>query len=103
MGAAAAADGGYSLHLDLTVLERFGEQEGSLKGNNSRKHGRPSHHRCSPWLPNLTLFSTVDFAAATAESASEQWSFSKKPSRIGDQRQKMRLVRADSGSWTTSC
>src|SRR5579871_2143657 len=36
--------GGYSLDLDSTVLERYGEQEGSLKGYNPRKRGRPSHH-----------------------------------------------------------
>jgi hypothetical protein len=35
---------GDSLDLDSTVLERYGEQEGSLKGHNPRKHGRPSPH-----------------------------------------------------------
>ena len=34
----------YTLDLDSTVLERYGKQEGSLKGHNPRKHGRPSHH-----------------------------------------------------------
>jgi hypothetical protein len=32
------------LDLDSTVFERYGQQEGSLKGHNPRKHGRPSHH-----------------------------------------------------------
>lgn len=32
------------LDADSTVLERYGEQEGSLKGYNPRKPGRPSHH-----------------------------------------------------------
>ena len=35
---------GYSLDLDSTVFERYGQQAGSLKGHNPRKHGRPSHH-----------------------------------------------------------
>lgn len=35
---------GYTLDLDSTVFERYGKQEGSLKGHNPRKHGRPSHH-----------------------------------------------------------
>src|SRR3954471_21567167 len=35
---------GYSLDLDSTVLERYGQQEGSLRGYNPRKRGRPSHH-----------------------------------------------------------
>ena len=35
---------GYTLDLDSTVFERYGQQEGSLKGHNPRQHGRPSHH-----------------------------------------------------------
>jgi hypothetical protein len=35
---------GAVLDLDSTVFERYGRQEGSLKGHNPRKHGRPSHH-----------------------------------------------------------
>jgi hypothetical protein len=35
---------GYSPDFDSTVFEGYGEQEGSLKGHNPRKHGRPSHH-----------------------------------------------------------
>lgn len=35
---------GYSMDLDSTVFERYGRQEGALKGHNPRKHGRPSHH-----------------------------------------------------------
>ena len=35
---------GYTLDLDSTVWERYGQQEGSRKGHNPRKHGRPSHH-----------------------------------------------------------
>ena len=36
--------GGYSLDLDSTVLERYGEQEGVKRGYNPRKPGRGSHH-----------------------------------------------------------
>jgi hypothetical protein len=32
------------LTFDSTVLLRYGEQEGSKKGYNPKKHGRPSHH-----------------------------------------------------------
>jgi hypothetical protein len=35
---------GYSLDLDSTVFERYGRQQGALRGQNPRKHGRPSHH-----------------------------------------------------------
>jgi hypothetical protein len=39
-----ACGGGDVLDLDSTVFERYGQQQGSLKGHNPRKHGRPSHH-----------------------------------------------------------
>jgi len=35
---------GHTVDLDSTVLCRYGEQEGSLKGYNPSKPGRPSHH-----------------------------------------------------------
>jgi len=37
-------EGGYSLDLDSTVFERYGEQEGVKRGYNPRKPGRGSHH-----------------------------------------------------------
>jgi hypothetical protein len=40
----ATVSGGDVLDLDSTVFERYGQQQGSLKGHNPRKHGRPSHH-----------------------------------------------------------
>ena len=46
---------GYTLDLDSTVFERYGKQEGSLKGHNPRKHGRPSHH------PLLAVVSEAHF------------------------------------------
>ncbi|MGC8808398.1 MAG: hypothetical protein ACP5QB_12830, partial [Thiomonas sp.] len=46
---------GYSLDLDSTIFERYGRQEGSLKGHNPRKHGRPSHH------PLLAVLSEAHF------------------------------------------
>src|SRR6267142_1366335 len=48
-------EGGYTLDLDSTVFERYGKQEGSLKGHNPRKHGRPSHH------PLLAVLSEAHF------------------------------------------
>ena len=35
---------GETMDLDSSVFERYGEQEGSKKGYNPRKPGRPSHH-----------------------------------------------------------
>jgi hypothetical protein len=52
---AAQRSEGYTLDLDSTVFERYGKQEGSLKGHNPRKHGRPSHH------PLLAVLSEAHF------------------------------------------
>lgn len=44
------------LDLDSTVFDRFGEQEGSQKGYNPRRPGRPSHH---PVLAMLAKSKTI--------------------------------------------
>lgn len=46
---------GAVLDLDSTVLERYGRQQGSLKGYNPRKHGRPSHHPLLAMLAEAKL------------------------------------------------
>ena len=88
---------GYTLDLDSTVLERYGKQEGSLKGHSPRKHGRPSHH------PLLAVLSEAHFLlhgwlrsgnCGTACGAKE---FLKEALALWGQRQKIRRLRADSG------
>ena len=49
---------GYSLDLDSTVFERYGEQEGVKRGYNPRKHGRASHH------PLLAVLGEAHFHSA---------------------------------------
>src|SRR5215218_3393995 len=44
--------------LGFTVFERYGNQEGSLKGHNPRRHGRHSHH------PLLAVLSDAHFSHA---------------------------------------
>jgi DNA-directed RNA polymerase subunit N (RpoN/RPB10) len=88
---------GYTLDLDSTVFERYGKQEGSLKGHNPRKHGRPSHH------PLLAVLGEAHFLlhgwlrsgnCGTARGVEE---FLKEALALWGQRQKIRLLRADSG------
>jgi DNA-directed RNA polymerase subunit N (RpoN/RPB10) len=88
---------GYTLDLDSTVFERYGHQEGSLKGHNPRKHGRPSHH------PLLAVLSEAHFLlhgwlrsgnCGTSRGVEE---FLKEALALWGQRQKIRLLRADSG------
>jgi hypothetical protein len=88
---------GYALDLDSTVFERYGKQEGSLKGHNPRKHGRPSHH------PLLAVLSEAHFLlhgwlrsgnCGTSRGVEE---FLKEALALWGQRVKIRLLRADSG------
>jgi hypothetical protein len=88
---------GYTLDLDSTVFERYGKQEGSLKGHNPRKHGRPSHH------PLLAVLSEAHFLlhgwlrsgnCGTGRGVEE---FLKEALALWGQREKIRLLRADSG------
>ena len=88
---------GYTLDLDSTVFQRYGRQEGSLKGHNPRKHGRPSHH------PLLAVLSEAHFLlhgwlrSGNCASARGVVEFLKEALALWSQRQKIRLVRADSG------
>lgn len=90
-------DDGYTLDLDSTVLERYGKQEGSLKGHNPRKHGRPSHH------PLLAVLSEAHFLrhgwlrSGNCGSSRGAQEFLKEALALWGQRQKIRLLRADSG------
>lgn len=88
---------GYTLDLDSTVFERYGQQQGALKGHNPRKHGRPSHH------PLLAVLSAAHFRlhgwlrSGNCASARGVVEFLKEALALWSQRQKIRLVRADSG------
>jgi hypothetical protein len=88
---------GYSLNLDSTIFERYGRQEGSLKGHNPRKHGRPSHH------PLLAVLSEAHFIlhgwlrSGNCGSSRGVVEFLEEALALWGQRQKIRLVRADSG------
>jgi len=89
--------GGYSLDLDSTVFERYGRQQGALKGHNPRKHGRPSHH------PLLAVLAEAQFVlhgwlrsgnCGTARGVVE---FLKEALAQLNGAQQIRVVRADSG------
>jgi hypothetical protein len=93
---------GYSLDLDSTVFERYGQQEGSLKGHNPRKHGRPSHH------PLLAVFAEAHFVlhgwlrSGNCGTARGVVQFLEEALALWQQRDKIRVVRADSGFFEDS-
>jgi hypothetical protein len=88
---------GYSLDLDSTVFERYGEQEGSLKGHNPRKHGRPSHHPLLAGLAEAHFLLHGWLRSGNCGPARGVVEFLKEASALWQQRQTIRVVRADSG------
>jgi len=90
-------DNGYSLDLDSTVFERYGEQEGSLKGHNPRKHGRPSHHPLLAVLAEAHLVLHGWLRSGNCGTSRGVVEFLEEALALWQQRQKIRLVRADSG------
>lgn len=88
---------GYSLDLDSTVFERYGRQQGALKGYNPKKHGRPSHH------PLLAIMAEAYFVlhswlrSGNCSSSRGVVEFLKEALALLANRYKIRVVRADSG------
>ena len=88
---------GYTLDLDSTVFERYGQQEGSLKGHNRANMDVPATH------PLLAVLSEAHFLlhgwlrsgnCGTSRGVEE---FLKEALALWGQREKIRLLRADSG------
>jgi hypothetical protein len=87
----------HSLDLDSTVFERYGKQEGAMKGYNPRKHGRPSHH------PILAILNEAQFIlhgwlrSGNCSSARGVVEFLKEALELMPAGQGIRVVRGDSG------
>lgn len=88
---------GYTLDLDSTVFERYGKQQGAVKGYNPKKPGRPSHH------PLVAILAEAHFVVhgwlrsgncGTARGAVE---FLKEVVELLKDCHIIRLVRADAG------
>jgi hypothetical protein len=88
---------GYSLDMDSTVFERYGQQQGALKGYNPKKHGRPSHH------PLLAIMAEAHFVlhawlrSGNCSSSRGVVEFLKEALALLGSACRIRVVRADSG------
>ncbi len=88
---------GYSIDLDSTVFERYGRQQGALKGYNPKKHGRPSHH------PLLAVLGEAHFVlhgwlrSGNCGPSRGVVEFLKEALALLGKRHCIRVVRADSG------
>lgn len=92
-----AREQGYTLDLDSTVLERFGEQEGVLPGYNPRRHGRPTHHPLLGGLAEAKWILHGWLRAGNAATANNVRAFMDECLALLDGLATLRLVRADNG------
>lgn len=89
--------GGYSLDLDSTVFERYGEQEGVKKGYNPRKPGRGSHHPLLAVMGEAYFILHGWLRSGNTTAGRGVVEFLKEALAKLESREWIRVVRADSG------
>jgi hypothetical protein len=89
--------GGYSLDLDSTVFERYGRQQGALRGPNPRKHGRPSHHPLVAVLAEAHFLLHGWLRSGNCGTSRGVVEFLKEALALLPGKQRVRVVRADAG------
>ena len=88
---------GYSLDLDSTVFERYGQQQGALRGPNPRKHGRPSHHPLVAVLAEAHFLLHGWLRSGNCGTARGVVEFLKEALALLPEKHALRVVRADAG------
>jgi len=88
---------GYSLDLDSTVFERYGKQEGAVRGFNPRKHGRPSHHPLLAVLAEAHFILHGWLRSGNCGASRGVVEFLKEALAALGENHRLRLVRADAG------
>lgn len=97
LGLLPGREGGYTLDLDSTVLERFGEQEGVLPGYNPRRHGRPTHHPLLAGLAEAKWVLHGWLRGGNTATANNVRGFMDECLALVEGITRFRLVRADNG------
>ena len=93
---------GHTLDLDSTVFCRYGDHEGSLKGHNPIKHGRPSHHPLVAWLSERRRLLWATLRAGHVGTANGVREFLAQALTMLPAGQQIGLVRADAGFFVTT-
>lgn len=93
---------GHTLDLDSTVFCRYGDQDGSLKGHNPVKHGRPSQHPLVAWLSERRRLLWATLRAGHAGTANGAREFLAQALALLPAKHRIGLVRADAGFFGTA-
>lgn len=88
---------GYSLDLDSTVFERYGHQQGALRGPNPRKPGRPSHHPLVAVLAEAHFLLHGWLRSGNCGTSRGVVEFLKEALALLPEKHALRVVRADAG------
>ena len=88
---------GHTLDVDSTILCRYGTREGSLKGYNPKKPGRPLHHPLVAFLAEGRRLLWATLRSGNSGSANGCVEFLKQALMVLPDGQRIGLVRADAG------
>lgn len=91
-----------TVDLDSTVLPRNGSQEGSTKGYNPRRRGRNSHHPLIAFIEQTRMVANAWLRPGNTADSSNCEAFLKETLHHALLGQKVGLLRADSGFYTTN-
>lgn len=87
---------GLTLDLDSTVMTRYGQQEGAVRGYNPRKRGRCSHHPLMAFVADIRMIANLWLRPGNSHSANNVLAFlDDSLDKLGGKR--VALLRADSG------
>ncbi|MHB2149549.1 IS1380 family transposase [Calditrichota bacterium LG25] len=85
-----------TLDFDSTILTRYGQQEGAVKGYNTKKPGRASHHPLLAFVADVSMVSNFWLRRGDANTSNNFLPFLEDTlNRLKDK--KISLVRLDSG------
>jgi len=88
---------GHTLDLDSTIFVRYGTQEGSRKGYNPKKRGRPSHHPLLAFLAEAKMVLHVWLRSGNTGTSRGVVAFLKEALALMPPGHLIYAVRADSG------
>lgn len=97
LGMLPAREEGYTLDVDSTVVERFGEQEGARLGYNPRRRGGPTHHPILAGLAESRLILHAWLRGGNTASGQNAVPFLEECLALAEGQVKLRLLRADNG------
>jgi hypothetical protein len=89
-----------TIDFDSTVITRYGDQEGSVKGYNPNKRGRNSHHPLMAFVSQTRMVANAWLRPGNTAASSNCKAFMEETFKEALKGKHVGLVRADSGFYT---